>query len=430
MANYILLRNNKEEGPYTLEQMIAKGFKPYDLVWIEGKSAGWRYPSEIAELKVYAPVVEEQPYDRFYKKSPEQAQTVSSVTTSIELNETTVLNQPSLTNNQQQETSNWQPAPKRIFVSIPANQNKPVVKMPVQKTIVEKMEYANEEKPKIVINDEPKLEEKFSQPLDDIKKLYADSLLKQTKNKQKKFLNPEKLKIAVAALALLLSGTAVGLFINKNKPVTENFIASKAPEPKVINTATIEQQPIIETQKETNPSANNTEVSNQTIKKIIAPSQKKEVAAKQENLPDENIVVDIKPVSENRKAVKRESISARQQEASNEQPVTSNKKPAVNLAKELSIMASNYKKATFGGISDLEFTITNNSQYTIDMVAAEVEYYTASKKLYKKETIYFSNVAPNGTQVQKAPNSNRGYEVKYRISLISSKELGLYTANL
>ncbi|MBI1782374.1 MAG: hypothetical protein HYR66_13585, partial [Sphingobacteriales bacterium] len=111
----------------------------------------------------------------------------------------------------------------------------------------------------------------------------------------------------------------------------------------------------------------------------------------------------------------------------NNKPQTINKP---NLAKDLNITASNYKKATFGGISNLEFTVTNNSNYTIDMVAAEVEYYTANKKIYKTETIYFNNIAPNGTQVQKAPDSNRGYEVKYRISLISSKQLGLFTANL
>src|SRR5664279_2721852 len=72
MNHYRLLRDNKESGPYTQEEMIAKGFKPYDLIWVEGKSAGWRYPSEIPELKSFAPVIEEQPYDRFYKKPAQQ----------------------------------------------------------------------------------------------------------------------------------------------------------------------------------------------------------------------------------------------------------------------------------------------------------------------------------------------------------------------
>src|SRR4029453_17400300 len=72
MGKYLLLRDNKESGPYLLDDLVNLGLKPYDLVWIEGKSAGWRYPSEINELKPYAPIVEEQPFDRFFKKNREE----------------------------------------------------------------------------------------------------------------------------------------------------------------------------------------------------------------------------------------------------------------------------------------------------------------------------------------------------------------------
>jgi hypothetical protein len=50
---YILLRNNKKSGPYTLEELVATGLKPFDLIWVEGRSAGWCYPSEIESLKPY-----------------------------------------------------------------------------------------------------------------------------------------------------------------------------------------------------------------------------------------------------------------------------------------------------------------------------------------------------------------------------------------
>ena len=72
MPSYLLLRNNKQSGPLSQDQLLQLGLKPYDLVWIEGKSAAWRYPSEVPELKNYAPIVEEQPYDRFYKKQTEE----------------------------------------------------------------------------------------------------------------------------------------------------------------------------------------------------------------------------------------------------------------------------------------------------------------------------------------------------------------------
>lgn len=81
MNKYLLLRDNKQTGPYTAQELAEKGLKPYDLVWLEGRSAAWRYPGEIDELKAFAPVVEEQPYDRFYKKqeSGQVAETTNTV---------------------------------------------------------------------------------------------------------------------------------------------------------------------------------------------------------------------------------------------------------------------------------------------------------------------------------------------------------------
>ena len=52
MKYYRLLRNNKESGPFSSDDLISNGFKPYDLIWEEGKSAAWRYPSEIADFKI------------------------------------------------------------------------------------------------------------------------------------------------------------------------------------------------------------------------------------------------------------------------------------------------------------------------------------------------------------------------------------------
>jgi hypothetical protein len=48
---YLLLRNNHQTGPFTLEELVQQKIRPADLVWIEGKSQAWSYPSEIKELK-------------------------------------------------------------------------------------------------------------------------------------------------------------------------------------------------------------------------------------------------------------------------------------------------------------------------------------------------------------------------------------------
>ncbi len=66
-----------------MEELKSKGLKAYDLVWLDGKSAAWRYPSEIEELKAFAPAVEEQPYDRFYKKNLPAQATATSVIAAV-----------------------------------------------------------------------------------------------------------------------------------------------------------------------------------------------------------------------------------------------------------------------------------------------------------------------------------------------------------
>lgn len=111
MNQYLLLRDNKQTGPYTAQQLAEKGLKPYDLVWLEGKSAAWRYPGELEELKAFAPVVEEQPYDRFYKKQGEQ-QTQQSATVQ-QTQQVTNAQESRPVNKQVEQTS------KHIYVTMP-----------------------------------------------------------------------------------------------------------------------------------------------------------------------------------------------------------------------------------------------------------------------------------------------------------------------
>src|SRR5580693_1628583 len=100
---YLLLRDNKQSGPYSFDELKTKGLKAYDLVWVEGRSAAWRYPSEIAELSAFAPAVEEQPFDRFYKKP---ATVSKAADTAI-----VTMTQPAITSN---------PVTKRtIYVTMP-----------------------------------------------------------------------------------------------------------------------------------------------------------------------------------------------------------------------------------------------------------------------------------------------------------------------
>lgn len=63
MKCYLLLRNNEESGPYSPEELKALHLKSDDLIWEEGSSTVWKYPSEIDELKAYVPAPQKQNAD-------------------------------------------------------------------------------------------------------------------------------------------------------------------------------------------------------------------------------------------------------------------------------------------------------------------------------------------------------------------------------
>ena len=66
MNKYLLLRNNKQSGPHSYNELMEIGIKSYDLLWIEGKSASWRYPAEFDEFKTHLAVIKELPVDRSF----------------------------------------------------------------------------------------------------------------------------------------------------------------------------------------------------------------------------------------------------------------------------------------------------------------------------------------------------------------------------
>lgn len=58
MKNYLLLRDNQQSGPYTAESLQKMNLKKFDLIWVEGESIMWKYPSEIREFQHFAPQAE------------------------------------------------------------------------------------------------------------------------------------------------------------------------------------------------------------------------------------------------------------------------------------------------------------------------------------------------------------------------------------
>ena len=122
MKKYLLLRDNHESGPHSIEQLGSMGLCPFDLIWIEDESMAWKYPEEIEELKSLI----------MFDTAPENVNLPSDKS-------------------------------ENVFVSLPPNFNQKKRKEPEGYSLFD------------VSQREPVLETKFVQPLEELKENYRVS---------------------------------------------------------------------------------------------------------------------------------------------------------------------------------------------------------------------------------------------------------------
>ncbi|MDX1937959.1 MAG: hypothetical protein SFU21_12635 [Flavihumibacter sp.] len=431
MSTYRLLRDNKESGPYSFDELTAKGFKAYDLVWVEGKSAGWRYPSELPEFKTMAPVVEEQPFDRFYKKPADEPTAPS------------VLEQKRLARLQkekeaQQQYTKPQPA-KTVTPTHTVAANPPAtasikavaphihVTLPVSQTTVASTATAATKEPvKPVTNTTA---QRTAQLSDNTTTATAvpNTILQTTAKpantvtetiayKQAGFNWTTYMGLGVGILTLLGLGIMIGMSVVKqqNELVKQQYIEqqlkpTQKQEPKETETppATVAVEPM--------PVAGVTEAShlnsgNAGNKPAAGLQNKKETA----NKAAPAVVV----TNNNTDAEK--PIATVATENTKNKPALP---PAINLEKQVSVASNNYKVGAFGGITGLECTLNNQSKYSIDAVQVEVQYLLANDKVFKSSIIEFKDIAPGNRQTIALPKSNRGIKVNTRVIAVHSKEI-------
>ncbi len=224
---YRLLRNNKESGPYTALQLKEMGLKPYDLLWAEGRGAAWQYASELAELKAFAPSVEEQPFDRFYKKKENEPVTVQQpavaekkVKPRFRISGDKIImveagNMEVANNGVIKETSKTilskEPVVAEKIVAAPDWQNAYTEWQPQTKP-------AKKEEP-------AEIETKYSESLDNLKKRYAEKVLNEKTEKPISSVSSASLKqniMAAVALLVLAVGGYIGYTLKQKDNVKTN----------------------------------------------------------------------------------------------------------------------------------------------------------------------------------------------------------------
>ena len=413
MTTYFLLRNNKKSGPYDLDQLKNFGLKPYDLVWVDGKSAAWRYPSEVEVLKDYAPAIEEQPFERFYKKPGEKMTPERSVAQQ----RANVLELP--------EAIKPEPS-KKVFVSMPGN----IVRRPAIKPAVQEQPAADvlKDAPAISMINEPVLKQNYAESFDEIKQRYTETYLNRKKKSKWTGFNSTVLQVLGGAIFFCaIVVLAYKNFTEEDKPAINRTVVIKPEKAKPAPANTELTLPA-----ETFPVIAETKVQQPEISKPINEKPKDadrkfvfETPAKKATpvLQEKKITRTI----EDKAAVNTESKSVLAEPNSEK---TKSRQPISNISGQVNVKANNYKQRAFGGIQNLELTVHNLSGFILDKVQVELQYLKPSEEPIKTEHIIFSSVAPGGSQTIKIPDYLRGVKVKYKITNVASSQYETYTAGL
>ncbi len=395
MSNYLLLRNNKESGPYTLEEIKAMSLKSYDLLWVVGKSAAWRYPGEIIELMAFAPPVPEQFSDGPVKKKQSDISTADSS-----------VNKKSESSNARTRENNAQrTASRSVYVNLPAEKRQVPVP-PVRNTYEANLPVVNSQEPVYDFSD----------------------LYKKQPTRAVRF----SAKLLWISTIILLFGTGIltGFFISDRRKFFST-VANHPQNPPASQPATLDNKkeisPVnfhdsrkISAEETLLPKANpDLTVNSATGRSMSSPGKKDRkntVEKKDSTLGQTGAFSAVKMTD----SIKQNSI-----------PKTESLYQKIKAHPEnfLNLVTGRYSTGLFGGISSFPVTLTNNSPVQFDLVTVNIAYIQNNEKVFKTESLSFNDIEPGETVTLKAPKSPRGVKITMRIQSYSSRALELNNSN-
>ncbi len=400
MTTYILLRSNKESGPFHLDQLREMGLKADDLIWVEGQSAAWRNPGEINELRnlVVSPSIPtSDPGDVKHRAD-------------IKIEEGPVKQTPSVEK-------------RHIFVALPTDPEKTTSYDAVDTFSSTPAALKDPEEFKPVEKPKEEIETKFAMSLDEIKERYVKTLENRKNSKRNLSLEiPSSIKKWAMYAGIFIMGAAIVLLLMK--PDRPGPVAGE----QVKLPASFENRPSDEV------AATNSDIENEVMLpesyydsqssgegKEYTPTQEKSSRIPAKQTPAGNAAMEEEdPVVEDetdpRVSIPRDEVPEMRSVSANE------------IAEQVSVKTNSYTIAALGGIRDLELTVRNGSDYTLDKVTVEVRYLNPKGVIVKTEDVQFKSIQPNGTQTIGMKKSTRGVKVTHKIIRIESKEIGTHTA--
>lgn len=415
---YVLLRNDKQTGPYSLEEIIQFDLKPYDLIWIEGKSAGWYYPQEIGALHPYLSFVPEPVAPAVEKKA-------------------TV---------------------KQVFVSMPAStvlKEQPAMHLPETTAAVVPAETYKQFEP-VSRNIEEAVYAQFKEPVEE-KPTMQTNTVTAAKPKRKSTVSVGG---AIAAVLIVGGVFAASWMMNRhpaeeaanaayNNPSNETEIADSAV---AKNDDTKNTQPVSVSKQKTQK--NNLAPKRKTVvvkggapqqaeSKVTADNASKETTDYNITAPakeDEQVATKEAPTApeetttapQEKKKKLRDKIldifkkkpneekteEAKPAETENGERKATRREDAATLAQQVNVRFD-VPNAWMMGIKNAKATLVNHSNEKITKAVVEVSYYDDDNQLLQKKTITFSKVGAKDSQTISIPDHSTATKVDYSIVSVS-----------
>lgn len=99
------------------------------------------------------------------------------------------------------------------------------------------------------------------------------------------------------------------------------------------------------------------------------------------------------------------------------------KEVSSNIGKYLTSKATYDFNSTFGGIDNVQVTVSNNSDFKINEVTISLMYIKKNGDLYDTKSVTLSNIAAHQQKTVQGPDSKRGMSMSTKITAFQSDEL-------
>lgn len=401
MNTYILLRDNKESSPLTLDELSKAALKSTDLIWVECQSVCWQHPHEIQELKHLVG-------NKTIASNAIQGQTESTFTS------TEILPIP---------TIEKEIIAKNINEDKSFNKKEESLNVLTETTFSDMQKYGgvsfNEKQPEQKVTETVNV--KYSRPLDEIKEQYVKNLYKKEQTQKNTFSTqlPAQVKKIGLYAGLIIIGALLMLVINKiggTKNNTPEQLVQQI-KPAAVEPATTTPETVsMPLQKENDVEEEPNQVADVAV-------QNRNKVEQRENMPDDK---------GNKNPSTSEPIKEKAEKKNQDQPETIVSKPVSveNISSKLSLNANDFVVGSFGGIRNLELTLHNESKYLLDKVTAELQYLNPEGIIIKTEILNFQSVPAGEKETIAVKKTKRGVKINYKIIKVESKEINNGLAGL